>query len=711
MLIPKRSEHGRPWREEVAFGQTNPPRVHGVFTAGIMKRILWLLVSFVALSAPAQAQTPSVGTATVVGRGPFWRVWQATTDCTNAVSGVASQRSAMYTELGNGICYLGPAGQCQDSQDLIELTATGAVARHGPMVATFAANVNSSNAVDMVSASGVRLQGRVMGIYYGDPVTGRSLQIAAVRDCLGTLYPPNTVVYADCFSGLMASVRYVYTAGLIDQEVLLESPLPAPETLGFDSRTCRVQVWTQFGPAAAPQVAPKTVKREVDPQTGQPTGVPDLVDELLTFGDLWFPTGAAFDTAAGGPSDTNRPAALRLYSAADTNVVLSAKQWVRMPDGSNVLVESVDFRDLAAKLLAGQKTAWGKAPVRRTQTRKAEARGACGGAPSAGAFRVAQAPYRPRGTALDWTISYVNGSQTSWTFTNGVTYVITNNFTVGSGAATWQANTVLKYASNAWLIVYGTVSFPSSGAWPVFTSVDDNDYGAQVSGSTSVPYYAASPALWSYYESTGASVSHAHVLWAQRGIQYDENPGVYAGPSLASSAFDHCSVGVYVNIQNDTLYLSQDTCCNVTTPILDNSGSYSGSIPTVCALDIAKSFQGITGGAFDDGQYWPEQPPADSDGAVGLSNVVELVNEEIAVWSKATTTRITNLYSGTFYDDFDERCRNVEDPGRSEPGLESPGWLRLVRLQRVAFGHRVELHEREHLLPAHSVERRHGLLG
>ncbi len=190
MLIPKRSEHGRPWREEVAFGQTNPPRVHGVFTAGIMKRILWLLVSFVALSAPAQAQTPSVGTATVVGRGPFWRVWQAATDCTNAVSGVASQRSAMYTELGNGICYLGPAGQWQDSQDLIELTATGAVARHGPMVATFAANVNSSNAVDMVSASGVRLQGRVMGIYYGDPVTGRSLQIAAVRDASGRCTRP-----------------------------------------------------------------------------------------------------------------------------------------------------------------------------------------------------------------------------------------------------------------------------------------------------------------------------------------------------------------------------------------------------------------------------------------------------------------------------------------------------------------------------------------
>lgn len=197
-------------------------------------------------------------------------------------------------------------------------------------------------------------------------------------------------------------------------------------------------------------------------------------------------------------------------------------------------------------------------------------------------IELASTPCEPSGLLLDYTI--LSGTASSYTFSNGWTYVISNGFGIGSGAATFQENSTIKYATNAYLYMYGSVSFPASGTPTTFTSVDDNAYGAIVTNSLSTPFYAAKQAVWIYYPTVTTTVRNARIRWAQRGVQEDQNPGVYKSPSLTSSTFMNCSIGVYLNTANDTLSLSSDTGCNLATPIYVQSGSYSGSITTDCGV-------------------------------------------------------------------------------------------------------------------------------
>lgn len=63
----------------------------------------------------------------------------------------------------------------------------------------------------------------------------------------------------------------------------------------------------------------------------------------------------------------------------------------------------------------------------------------------------------------------LSGNASSYTFTNGATYFFSSSFSVGWDTATFEPGCVVKYGSNAYLLVYGPVSFPSTQQTPVFT--------------------------------------------------------------------------------------------------------------------------------------------------------------------------------------------------------------------------------------------------
>ncbi len=323
-----------------------------------------------------------------------------------------------------------------------------------------------------------------------------------------------------------------------------------------------------------------------------------------------------------------------------------------------VLVESVDYEDLAPQLAALGHAALRPDPARAGRLlagNRAEdsfpRRWAAGSA--GGKFSITRQPYTPRGVVLDYTV--LSGSASSYTFTSGTTYYIPSGFWVGSGTATFLTNACLKFASNASLVVYGPVCFPgcnsqttapsglgpvSSGPPVIFTSADDNAWGAVITNSTGLPYCAASAALEFYYETGATTVNDVRVLWAQRGIEEDEGSGVYDKPTISNTALENCNIGVYLNVANDTLSLSQVTQCAVVTPLYYVSGNYSGSTTTDCELNTDKSFQGISGAERQ------TYGISDTDGAVGASNFVNIVNYEIAVYDKSGT-RLTNLDTGT----------------------------------------------------------------
>ena len=192
-------------------------------------------------------------------------------------------------------------------------------------------------------------------------------------------------------------------------------------------------------------------------------------------------------------------------------------------------------------------------------------------------MQVASALYFSRAVNLDYTILY--GTASSYTFNSQTTYWITNTFTVSPNTATFSTNAYIKFNTNAYLLLEGPVSFPSSGSPVVFTSVDDNAYGYSL--GTGDPGYAANPAIWMYYQGTSTTVQNALVLWAQRGMHYTVESGG-ANQNLYSSAFQHCTNGVYMDMPQVTLYLSGDTYCDIATPVYTNSGYAYGSTTLNC---------------------------------------------------------------------------------------------------------------------------------
>ena len=311
------------------------------------------------------------------------------------------------------------------------------------------------------------------------------------------------------------------------------------------------------------------------PQAEQSVVLPSgLVDHILFFSDSWMPVGSAFASANLALMQPGQAASIRLVSPWDPDAILTAKSLVTIGQ-QRVLIEEINYADLLAALMGLP-----QASLSPKQTKAVElaARSQLLPAPTVARpqrrpIEIASAPYTPHGVVLDYI--QFTGGVSGYTFTNA-TYYISGTATVGGGGATFQAGACLKFASNACLVVSsgGAVSFPASGLPVVFTSKDDNTYGEIISNSTADPYYAGSPALWSYYSASSNIVQNALVRWANAGIEFDGNAGIFY--EVASSVFQNCSHGVNFDVPNDALVLSGDTCCNVGTPVYVIEGSIYG---------------------------------------------------------------------------------------------------------------------------------------
>jgi hypothetical protein len=150
--------------------------------------------------------------------------------------------------------------------------------------------------------------------------------------------------------------------------------------------------------------------------------------------------------------------------------------------------------------------------------------------------------------------------------------------------ATLQSGTCIKFATNAYLDLLGPVSTPSTNPPAVLTSIDDNAYGERILGSSANPnYYARYAIIMSYNDTAPLNLQNLLIRWAQVGIDWEEDPG-YNG-SVSSSVFQDCQTALLVDMPSDTLYLTNDTCCNVATNAVSiQYGTVSGSITTNCGV-------------------------------------------------------------------------------------------------------------------------------
>ncbi|MCP5523111.1 MAG: exo-alpha-sialidase [Verrucomicrobiales bacterium] len=540
----------------------------------------------------------SVADAGVIERGPDFAVYQQVTTSL-AADGQTRFHTNRFTLLENGLNYQDENGAWQESRDLIEPFAEGAVARYGPNKAIFSPELNAAAVFDIQMADGGRLRGGVRAIQLTDLATGRSVALGSVKKSApGELLPPDRIVYRDAFEGIQADVVLVWRHNQFLQDVVLRQRPALPE--GWKPDEVRLEVVTEFVECPDPELRSQSVGREGEEKLEDHT--------VVDFGGMAILKGHAFPVDSGDAwaFDGGMP------TEAQTPVL---KQFHELPDGRRFLVESVawteaegQWADLALNAHPESATGEDAAPVEPVPAGTVEgdetSRLAAttisvqkDGAASSGAvdtprrtwpaprppsperqpIELAQMPYKPEGYLVDFAFVTVSGGNPT-VFQTGWTYYVKTSYYSGS-SVTFQSGATIKFKNNAYLLLYGPVSFPSSGDAVVFTSRNDDQHGAVIryvpnedDSDGNPTMHMASVAVWIYYVNLSTTIQDARIMWAQKGVRYDVNPGVNFPHHLSGSHFECCENGVYAALQSATLDITDVTKCSMFGPPVVNSG-------------------------------------------------------------------------------------------------------------------------------------------
>jgi hypothetical protein len=224
--------------------------------------------------------TNSVVTSTnfqIVAVAANSQIWQNVVPGFTNQSGQVTYLTNSYTELATGLNHLVDGHWVPSSED-IQITVGGGVATNGQHQVGFAANINESNAVEIVTPDGQDLRTHIMGMSYYDSATGSNVLFAELQDSFGQVVANNQVVYPNAFTDCDADVRYTYTRDGFEQDIVVQQQFPAPESYGLNPDTTWLQVWTEF----------------YDPPTPAIEQTPDGTDERLDFGIMKMERGKAF---------------------------------------------------------------------------------------------------------------------------------------------------------------------------------------------------------------------------------------------------------------------------------------------------------------------------------------------------------------------------------------------------------------------------------
>src|SRR6266542_4503614 len=131
------------------------------------------------------SQSGANGDAKVSERGPHSRVWERITAVTNGLGQVSAQTNS-YTELETSM-HRWANGQWVEASADVELTEDGAAATNAAHQVFFAANVNTTPAVVLITPDGKRLSSRIFGLSYFDAATGKAALLAETKDSIGAV--------------------------------------------------------------------------------------------------------------------------------------------------------------------------------------------------------------------------------------------------------------------------------------------------------------------------------------------------------------------------------------------------------------------------------------------------------------------------------------------------------------------------------------------
>ncbi|MDE3100008.1 MAG: hypothetical protein KGJ88_11100 [Verrucomicrobiota bacterium] len=543
------------------------------------------------LSSADAAQLPSPTAWGVVARGANHNTWERT-EYELAPDGTVRPRTGRYMELATGLNFKDKNGKWTPSKEVIDLLPDGsAAALSGGTKVWFSSDI-SQGAVTVETPDGLMLRDEPVALVMEDGKN--SVIIGVITNSVGELAAANEVVYPNAFEGVGASVEYVYRLSGLEQDVVLQSQLPDPQSLGL-SASARVEVVSEFWTTNEPE---ETVGA-VDAESG-------LSDTTLKFGGTVFVPGRAYTASAGAAvgGGFHRGGA-RVY-----------KNWLDVPeaDGSTAhfLVEELPYSKVAPMLeglpavskaggMKGAELARGrtlKGLLGRLGKRGSEVTVVPGGGKPKVAFRdLLGAPravsydkkgssetrhlvsYDKRGgSETCHLVSYVNerpgvvldyqtvsGSPTNYDFQSDLTYLVSSYFYI-YGTTILEGGAVIKASTNGQVVIdqKGMVDCQTGPYRPcVFTSFNNNTVGENISGSSGNPNFQDVSLPFLTINATNADLHDLHFSYGWQGVQYGSGPATF---DLRDCEFMDVIAPVYadyIGLYNDLIGYSTDEVSQV----------------------------------------------------------------------------------------------------------------------------------------------------
>lgn len=330
---------------------------------------------------------------------------------------------------------------------------------------------------------------------------------------------------------------YVYTKAGFEQDIVLQEQAPSPESVGLNPATTRLQVWTEFFDPPQPRETLSTLPEQA--------GLV-LTDDTLDFGSMRMAPGSAFKLGA------------------NSLAAKVAKSWVTF-DGRQFLVETVPLAALAEQFgnlpkSAKQVSSTFNARVNskhRVLPPQHLARN------EVKHLRFSKRKTPERGLALDYLA--LNSGLTNYTFEANRTYFISGAVNLFDTNA-FEGGTVIKYTNSATseISVNGGVDCETeSYKMAIFTSMDDNSVGSEISSSSGMP----SNGQATYLNINTDGINYLQYLrFAYAGTAIEAND-----ENIWNSQFVHCNNGLMV-LDNVSLYNTLFSRCNDAIDLIYPSG-------------------------------------------------------------------------------------------------------------------------------------------
>lgn len=466
-----------------------------------------------------------------------------------------------YVQLESGMHYLDESGNWQDADPTIEIIDGVAVASRLQQPMVFAGMTDDLNGVvDFLTNDKKRLRASPLALAYFDPFSGQDAIIATVKPVAGVVIPPNQVIYKDCFDNIEADVLITVRKDGFEQDIILREHPPAPEVFGFLNEVARLEVLTEFFEAPEPIKQTRVVDSVEDPALRALMAEPDVVDEVLSFGEMRMGSGRGF-----------------LLDEAEDPVRIN-KHWESFEDGRKILFESVDYFHIEEALdqlprrqanalapasgdRAGEQLSYSErarhaaAQVAQTQSvskpKRTVPRMALSVREVVGEGIQVAAHERRKGFVLDYTT--LGSSLSSYTFEGSNTYYCSGTVNA-AGTTTFEGGTVVKFAASSRINIDTSVICETSMFRPaILTAKDDDSVGETISGSNGDPGTGAYATYALYFDlnweaASPQTLKYMRIGYASTGVYFTEDSD--SGHLVTHTQFHHNTTALKMDLDN-----------------------------------------------------------------------------------------------------------------------------------------------------------------